>query len=74
MDLLKAYNEYVIIIFVDHVCKCAHSCTLSHPFTPSVVTHVFVEPTFKLHAVPPPVALNRDPTLASHFKRDSFKL
>lgn len=74
VDLLKADNQYVTMVFFDHVCKCAHFCTLSDPFTPFVVTHVSVDPMFKLHAITLSIALNRDPALTNNFEQDSCKL
>ena len=73
VDLLKADNQYVTMVSVDRVCKCARFCTLSHPFAP-VVTPISVDPMFKMHAIPLYVALNRDLALTYNFRQDSFKL
>lgn len=42
IGLLKVGNKLVIMVEVDHLSKYAHFCALPHPFTPTLVVHIFL--------------------------------
>jgi hypothetical protein len=74
VGLPKARNKSVIMVVVDRLSKYAHFYALPHPFTPTLVTQVFLDHIFKLHGMPTSIVSNRDPTFTSIFWQELFKL
>jgi len=50
--LPNSSNKYVIMVVVDIFSKYTHFCALPHPFTPTLVAHIFMDQIFKLHGMP----------------------
>jgi hypothetical protein len=66
VGLPKVGNNSIIMVIVYHLSKYAHFCALPHPFTLSLVSHIFIGQIFKLHGMPTSIVSNRDPTFTSH--------
>jgi hypothetical protein len=74
MGLPKVGNKSIIMVVVDHLSKDAHFCALAHPFTPSLVSQVFMDHIFKLHGMPTSIVSDQDPTFTNKFWQELFKL
>ena len=74
VGLPKSGNKLFIMIIVDYLSKYAHFCALPHSFTLALVSHIFINQTFKLHGIPTSIVSYRDPTFTSHFWQELFKL
>ena len=74
MSLPKAGKTFVIMVVVDRLSKYVHFFPLPHPFTPELITQVFLDHIFKLHGMPTSIVSNRDPTFTSTFWQELFKL
>jgi hypothetical protein len=74
VGLPRVGNKSMIMVVVDHLSKYAHFCALSHPFTPSLVSQVFMDHIFKLHGMPTSIVLDQDPTFTNKFWQELFKL
>jgi hypothetical protein len=55
-------NKSMIIMVVRNISKYSHLCSLSHPFTPFVVSKSFMDHIFKLCGMPTSIVLDWDPT------------
>lgn len=62
------------MVIVDRLSKYAHFCALPHPFTITLVAHVFMEQIFKLHGMSTSIVSDQDPTFTSFFWQELFKL
>ena len=49
IGLPKSEGKNVIMVVVDRVTKCAHFCSLSHPFSTSILSATFMNIVQKLH-------------------------
>jgi hypothetical protein len=74
MGLPKSGNMSVIMVVVYHLSKYAHFCALQHPFTTSIVAHIFMNHIFNIHGMPHSIVSDRDPTFASNFWQELFRL
>ena len=74
VGLPKLRNKYVIMVVVDRLSKYAHLCALQHPFTASMVDHVFMDHFFKIHDIPHSIVSDRDPNFTNNFWQELFKL
>jgi hypothetical protein len=63
----RAGDKFVIMVVVDRLSKYAHLCSLAHPFTPSLVSQVFLDQIFKLHGMPTSIESDRDPNFIIKF-------
>jgi hypothetical protein len=73
-SLPKSGNKSVIMVVVDLLSKYAHLCALQHPFTTSIVAHLFMYQVFKLHGMPHSIVSDRNPTFTNNFWQELFKL
>lgn len=62
-----------ILVVVDRLSKYAHFSTLSHPYTASIVSYVFVRDIVRLHGMPRTIISDRDPIFLSNFWEALFK-
>jgi hypothetical protein len=67
VGLPRVGNKSMIMVVVNHLSKYAHFCALPHPFTPSLVSQVFLDHIFKLHGMPTSIVLDQDPTFTRKF-------
>jgi hypothetical protein len=74
VGLPKLGNKLVIVVFIDHLSKCDHLCSLQHPFTASIVAQLFMDKVFKLHGIPHSIVSYRDPTFTNNFWQELFRL
>ena len=72
--LPKSSNKSIIMVVVDLLSKYAHFCTLHHPFTASTLAQIFMDQVFKLHGMPHSIVFDCDPTFASNFWQELFKI
>jgi hypothetical protein len=72
--LPKSRNKSIIMVVVDHLSKYAHLCSLQHPFTTSIATHIFMDRVFKLHGMSHSIVYDRDPTFTNNFWQEPFNL
>ena len=77
MDLIKGLPKYggktVILVVVDQLSKYSNFCALSHPYTASLVTQIFMDQIFRLHGIPSSIVSDRDATITSHFWTELFR-
>jgi hypothetical protein len=59
--LPKSKGKNVIVVVVDILTKYAHFCSLSHPFSASIVAATFINKVQKLHGSPKIIVSDRDP-------------
>jgi hypothetical protein len=62
------------MVVVDRFSKYAHLCALPHPFTPALVTQVFIDQIFNLHGMPTSIVFDHDLTFTNTFWQKLFKL
>jgi hypothetical protein len=74
VSLPKDRNKSFIMVVADILSNYAHFFPLPHPFTPSLVTQVFLDHIFKLHGMQTSIVSDRDPTFANTFWKELFKL
>jgi IS30 family transposase len=74
IGLPKSGNKSVIMVVVDRLSKYAHLCALQHPFTASMVSHIFMDQVFKLHGMLHSIVYDHDPTFTRNFWQELFKL
>jgi len=77
MDLIeglpKSRGKIVILVVVDRLSKYSHFCALSHPYTASSVTQIFMDQIFHLHGIPSSIVSDHDGTFTSHFWTELFR-
>jgi hypothetical protein len=71
--LPNSQGKDVVLVVIDRLSKYAHFMPLSHPYTTTTVTHVFVNHIFKLHGLPKSIVNDRDPLFTSLFWKELFK-
>jgi hypothetical protein len=74
VGLPKFVNKSVIMVVVDHLSKYAYFCSLQQAFKVSMVAQVLMDNIFKLHGMPQSIVTDLDPTFASNFWKELFKL
>lgn len=74
VGLPKSIKNSVIMVIVNHLSKYSHFCTLPHPSTLPLVSHIFINKIFKLHGMSTSIFSIHDPTFTSHFWKELFKL
>jgi hypothetical protein len=72
--LLVSQGFSVILVVVDRLTKYGHFLPLAHPYSASTVAHLFLANIFKLHGMLSSIVSDRDPTFASLFWRELFRL
>ena len=72
--LSKSEGYSVIIVVVDRLTKYAHFLPVSHPYTATKITQIFIHHIFKLHGLPKSIVTDRDPTFTSAFWKEFFQL
>ena len=65
--LPRSEGKGVILVIVDRLTKFSHFISLTHPFTASEVSRVFLDSVAKIHGVPKSIMSDRDPVFTSHF-------
>ncbi|GJX94673.1 reverse transcriptase [Tanacetum coccineum] len=64
MDFIEklpgSHRKSVIMVVVDKLCKYAHFMALSHPFSASQVSQLFLDNVYKLHGLPESIISDRD--------------
>ena len=61
-------------MIVDRLAKYVHFIALSHPYSASKVTALFVQHVFKLHGMPNSIVSDRDPIFTSLFWSELIRL
>jgi len=78
MDFIEGFppshGYTVILVVIDKFSKYGHFLPLSHPYTASTVSHLFLSQIFKLHGMPQTIVSDRDPLFTSSFWRELFHL
>ena len=74
VGLPKEGNKSIIMVVVDRLSKYAHFCALMHPFTPAMVTKIFIDQNFKICGIPTLIVLDQDSTSTSKLWQELFKL
>ena len=64
----------MIMVVIDILSKYAHFLSLSHPYTVTTVTKVFLDNIFKLYGFPLTIVSDRDPVFTSQFWKELFRL
>jgi transposase InsO family protein len=72
--LPKVSGKSVILTVVDRFSKYVHFIPLSHPYTATLVAHVFFSDIVRLQSLPNSIVSDRDPTFTSQFCGELFKL
>src|SRR5882672_6851763 len=72
--LPKSGGKTVILVVVDRLSKYSHFCALSHPYTSSLVTEIFMDQIFHFHGIPSSIVLDHDANFTSHFWTELFHL
>ena len=70
MDFVEAFPKSqmeVVMVVVDRLTKFVHFVALSHPYTTSKVTALYMQHVFKLHGMPTSIVIDRDPIFTSYF-------
>lgn len=63
-----------IWVIVDRLTKYGHFIALSHPYTASQLTQIFLDSIYKLHGLPISIVSHRDKVFTSGFWQQLFKL
>lgn len=71
--LPKSEGYDSLLVMVDWLSKCTHFLPLTHHFTATVVTTIFVKEVIRLHGMPRIVS-DRDKVFLSHFWPELFQL
>ena len=74
-DILMAFIEglpkyggkTIILVVVDRISKYSHFCSLSHPYTTSSITQIFMDQIFFFHGIPSSIVSDRNTIFTSHF-------
>ena len=73
-SLPKSHMKEVVMVVVYRFTKFVHFVALSHPYTTSKVTALYMQHVFKLHGMPTSIVSDRDPIFTSHFWQELMKL
>ena len=73
-SLPKSQVYDVILFVVDRLTKFVHFMPLSHPYTATMVSQVFMTTVFKLHDLPRSIVSDRDAAFTPTFWKELFKL
>ncbi|KAJ4795033.1 polyprotein [Rhynchospora pubera] len=65
--LPKSEGKEVLLVVVDRLTKHGHFIPLTHPYSTSTVTQVFLDNIYKLHGLPVTIVSDRDPIFTSKF-------
>jgi hypothetical protein len=65
--LPRVGNKFMIMMVIVCLSKYAHFCALPHPFTPLLVSQLFLDQIFKSHGMPTSIFLDRGPTFTNKF-------
>lgn len=68
----KSLGKTVIWVVVDRLTKYAHFIALSHPYSASDITKLFMENIFKLHGMPEDIVSDRDHVFTSKLWQELF--
>ncbi|GKC72079.1 retrotransposon-related protein [Tanacetum coccineum] len=72
--LPRSQGKDVILVVVDRLSKYSHFMALSHPFTTSHVTQLFLDNVYKLHGLPENIVSDKDKIFINSFWKELFKL
>ena len=73
-ELPTSRGKTVILVVVDRLSKYSHFCALSHPYTASSFTPIFMDQIFRLHGIPSSIISNRNANFTSLFWIKLFHL
>ena len=70
--LPKSGDKTIILVVVDQLSKYSQFCALSHPYTTSSVTQIFMDHVFRLHGIPFSIVSDHGANFTSHFWIELF--
>lgn len=72
--LPKSSGKSILFVVVDRFSKMAHFTPMAHPYTATIVAHVFFDRIFHLHGLSTSIVSDFDPVFTSHFWKELFYL
>lgn len=72
--LPKSEKKNIILVIIDRYSKYGHFLGLSHPYSATTVTRIFLYRIYKLHGLPDSIVTDKDHVFTSLFWKELFKL